>query len=92
MMMGAYVKFFMQDDCPQCGTAKDVVKKLIEMNVMVELFDIGTVDGMTEAAFHEVLATPTTIIVDDDENELRSWRGVAPTFEDVEQNLNIKFE
>lgn len=90
--MGAYVKFFVQEDCPQCGHAKEVLDKLIKMDVMVKLFDIETVDGMTEAAFHEVLATPTTIIVDDEENELRSWRGVAPTYEDVEKNMNVLYE
>jgi glutaredoxin len=90
--MGAYVKFFVQEDCPQCGHAKEVLDKLIKTDVMVKLFDIGTVDGMTEAAFHEVLSTPTTIIVDDEENELRSWRGVAPTYEDVEENMNVLYK
>ena len=91
-MMGAYVKFFWQEDCPKCGSAKEACSRLIDRNIHVELFDINTVDGMTEAAFHEVLATPTTIIVDDDENEIKSWRGAAPTIEDLEHNLNILFK
>jgi hypothetical protein len=89
--MGTVVKFFWQEDCPRCGHAKEVCNKLIEKNVHVELFDIATIDGMTEAAFHEVLSTPTTIIVDDEENELRSWRGSAPSFEEIEEGLNILF-
>ncbi|WP_455392875.1 hypothetical protein [[Eubacterium] cellulosolvens] len=90
--MGAYIKFFWQEDCPKCVPAKDMCNKLIERKIQVKQFDIQTIDGMTEAAFHEVLATPTTIIVDDNENELQSWRGVAPTFEDLEQNINVLFK
>jgi len=83
-----YVKMFWQEDCPKCGQAKEICNRLIEKKVDVRFFDIGTIDGMTEAAFHEVLATPTMIIVDDDENELQSWRGLSPSIDDVE-NLNI---
>ena len=42
---------------------------------------------MTEAAFHEVLSTPTMIVVDDEENELAAWRGDPPTLEELENTL-----
>jgi hypothetical protein len=90
--MVAYVKLFTQDDCLKCIPAKEVCNKLSQKNIMVKLYNINTIDGMTEAAFHEVLATPTTIIVDENENELQSWRGIAPTLEDIEKNLNILFK
>lgn len=90
--MGAIIKFFWQENCPRCGPAKKVCNILSEKNVPVKLFDIRTIDGMTEAAFHEVLATPTTLIVDDEENELFSWRGEPPTLEELEENLNILFK
>ena len=90
--MAAYVKFFWQEDCPRCGTAKEVCNTLTRKNVLVKQFNISTVDGMTEAAFHEVLSTPTMIIVDEDENELQSWRGVAPELEDLEENMNVLFK
>lgn len=87
--MTAYVKLFWQEDCLRCTPAKEVCSLLIEKkNVPVKLFDISTIDGMTEAAFHEVISTPTTLIVDDEENELSSWRGEAPTFEELEERLN----
>jgi hypothetical protein len=60
----------------------------------VRLYDIATIDGMTEAAFHEVITTPTTIIVDDEDNELQSWRGEAPSLEELEtklQDVNVMF-
>jgi hypothetical protein len=87
--MVGYVKMFWQEDCPKCGMAKEVCNRLIEKDIAVKQFNIGTIDGMTEAAFHEVLATPTMIIVDDDENELQAWRGEPPSYEDLEENLNI---
>ena len=87
--MTAYIKLFWQEDCLRCKPAKEVCNKLIERkNVPVKLFDIATIDGMTEAAFHEVISTPTTIIVDDQENELGAWRGEAPSLEDLENKLS----
>ncbi len=85
--MGAYVKLFFQEDCIRCPPAKNVCNILIEKDLDVKLYDISTIDGMTEAAFHEVISTPTTIIVDDDDNELESWRGDAPTIEELENSL-----
>ena len=86
--MTAYVKLFWQEDCLRCNTAKEVVNKLVlKKNVPVKLFDISTIEGMTEAAFHEVISTPSMIVVDEDDNELNSWRGEAPTLDELEQNV-----
>jgi hypothetical protein len=86
--MSAFVKLFWQEDCVRCVPAKEVCNVLIKKkNVPVRLFDISTIDGMTEAAFHEVISTPTTIIVDDDDNELDSWRGEAPSLQELEERL-----
>lgn len=85
--MGAYVKLFWQENCIKCPPAKEICNVLIERNRPVKLFDISTIDGMTEAAFHEVISTPTTVIVDDQENELQSWRGEVPTLEELEERL-----
>jgi hypothetical protein len=86
--MAAYVKLFWQEDCPRCGSAKEVINILIEKNKNVKLFDIATIDGMTEAAFHEVISTPTTLIVDDHDNEITSWRGEPPSLEELEERLD----
>jgi hypothetical protein len=86
------IKLFWQKDCGKCPTAKNVLtelEKVGKVNVKIKSFDVGTLDGMTEAAFHEVLSTPTMIVVDNDENELAAWRGEPPTLEELE-NVLIK--
>ena len=86
------IKLFWQKDCAKCPSAKNVLdelEKVGKVNIRVTSYEITTLDGMTEAAFHEVMSTPTTIIVDDDENELAAWRGDAPTLKDLE-NILIK--
>ena len=87
--MTAYVKLFWQEDCPRCGSAKEICNKLVKSDpsMHLKLFDITTIDGMTEAAFHEVISTPTTLILDDKENEISAWRGDAPSFEEIEQKI-----
>lgn len=85
--MSTFIKIFWQEDCIRCVPAKEVCNLLIQRKVPVKLYNISTIDGMTEAAFHEVISTPTTIIVDDDDNELEAWRGEAPSLEDVEKTL-----
>lgn len=88
--METLLKLFYQQDCIRCPPAKEVCTKLIEKKAPVKilLYDISTIEGMTEAAFHEVIATPTTVLVDESENELKSWRGETPTIEEIENNIN----
>ena len=86
------IKLFWQKDCAKCPSAKNVLdelEKVGKVNIKVTTYEITTLDGMTEAAFHEVMSTPTTIIVDDDENEVAAWRGDTPTLKDLE-NILIK--
>jgi hypothetical protein len=85
--MATSIKLFWQEDCVRCVPAKEICNILIERKVPVRLYDIGTIDGMTEAAFHEVISTPTTIIVDDDDNELGAWRGEAPSLDEIQETL-----
>ncbi len=84
------IKLFWQKDCAKCPTAKNVLgelEKVGKVEVKITSYEISTLDGMTEAAFHDVMSTPTTIIVDDDENEVASWRGDAPTLQELENVL-----
>ena len=89
-MMSAHMKVFWQEDCIRCTPAKEMCNILIERkaSVNLKLFDIGTIDGMAEAAFHEVISTPTIILVDEDDNELHAWRGEAPSLEELESSIN----
>lgn len=68
------IKLFVKDDCPRCPAAKHACDGLDG----VEVYDIMDVDGLAEAAFHSVLATPTVLVVDSSGTEVASWRGEAP--------------
>lgn len=68
------IKLFVKQDCPRCPAAKRACEGLEG----VEVFDIGDMDGLAEAAFHTVLATPTVLVVDTAGSEIAGWRGEAP--------------
>ncbi len=90
--MTAHMKVFWQEDCIRCIPAKEICNVLLERKVPVRLFDIATIDGMTEAAFHEVISTPTIILVDEQDNEIQSWRGEAPSLQELESSIdNVMF-
>lgn len=68
------VKLFVKDNCPRCPEAKRACDGLDGL----EVYNVGEMEGLAEAAFHNVLATPTVLVVDADGNELASWRGESP--------------
>lgn len=68
------IKLFVKDDCPRCPAAKHACEGLDG----VEVYDVSDVDGLAEAAFHGVLATPTVLVVDMNGGEIAAWRGEAP--------------
>lgn len=68
------IKLFVKDNCPRCPAAKNACDGLDG----VETYDVGEVDGLAEAAFHGVMATPTVLVVDTAGSEIASWRGEAP--------------
>lgn len=69
------VKLFVKDNCPRCPAAKHACEGLDS----VQVYDVGDVDGLAEAAFFGVLATPTILVMDAGGNEVASWRGDAPS-------------
>lgn len=75
------IKLFVKDDCPRCPAAKHALRNLEEL----EVYDVGQVDGLAEAAFHSVLATPSCLVLDADGNELASWRGEVPDPEAIRE-------
>lgn len=77
------IKLFTKKDCPNCPPAKKVAEELEAEGVTVEYYDVDDVDGMAEGSFYMVMATPTTVLVDDSGNEVESWRGAAPDVEKV---------
>jgi glutaredoxin len=74
------VKLFVKQDCPRCPAAKRACEGLDGL----EVYDVGEVDGLAEAAYYGVLSTPSVIVFDERGSELRSWRGEAPGRKDLE--------
>ncbi len=69
-----HVKLFVKDDCPRCPAAKHALRDFDA----VQVFDVGEIDGLAEASFHGILATPSTLIVDSAGVEVEGWRGEVP--------------
>jgi hypothetical protein len=44
----------------------------------VQVFNVDEIDGLAEASFHGILATPSALVVDSTGTEIESWRGEAP--------------
>ncbi|RLB64250.1 MAG: hypothetical protein DRH04_11670 [Deltaproteobacteria bacterium] len=76
--MGRQLLVFVKNDCPRCPAAKALGEKLRREGQMVRQFDVETADGLAEASFYGVMATPTLIVVDEDEEVVASWRGNVP--------------
>ncbi len=72
------VKLFYKEACPKCPAAKDLVKDTDN----VEYFNIEEVEGLSEATYYGVMATPSIIVVDDNNNALKLWLGEVPASEE----------
>lgn len=77
------VKIFYKDDCPYCPMAKTLRDSLLEKKVDVHAYNVGTAEGLAEAAFYQVMAIPAIIVEDDKECSLGEWRGSVPKVEDI---------
>jgi len=82
------VKIFTKAKCPRCPAAKEIGTELKKEGVPVHLYDLDTIDGLAEASFYGILATPSILIEDAEEREVMSWRGVTPTLQEVKQHLS----
>jgi thioredoxin-related protein len=81
--MGKQVLVFIKGDCSKCIEAKALGERLQEKGQVVYRFDVDTADGLAEASFYGVMATPTIIIVDGDGEDLAVWRGGVPPEDDL---------
>jgi glutaredoxin len=73
------IQLFTQKNCARCPPAKETVHEInSERGVEFSEFDVETVDGMAEAAYYGIMSTPSVVLVGTDEEEIISWRGVAP--------------
>ena len=84
------VKIFTKQQCPRCPQAKQLGAELEQDGYSVLSYDIETVDGLAEATFHSVQATPTIIVEDADENVVADYRGQVPTREELLQVIKAQ--
>jgi len=76
------LKLFTKPDCPNCPQAKLLIDEIEHENlsdVVIERYDVSTLDGLTEATFYTVQATPSILLVDENGTEKMGWRGEVPT-------------
>lgn len=83
------IKLFTKIDCPKCPAAKAVVADVrCQMSeVKIEEYDTDTIEGMAEAAFYTVMATPTILVCDENGKEVVGWRGEAPRLEELKSKI-----
>jgi thiol-disulfide isomerase/thioredoxin len=75
---------FGKPDCPVCKDTREKLMYFKEKNnftAQIKYFDMETVDGLTEGAYHEVEEIPTVIIFDDNK-ELIRWVKKPPLSEE----------
>jgi len=86
------LKLFTQPSCPKCPAAKMLLAELkvqsttclpARQEFKVEEYDVTTVDGLAEASFYTVMATPSILVFDDSNKKIGDWRGEAPKMEDI---------
>ena len=84
------LKIFTKTDCPNCPVAKEVGKQLESKGANIEWFDLDNEDGLSESVYFDVLSTPSLIVTDEDDNEVKGWRGDVPEVELLKKELLIK--
>ncbi|MGQ9645755.1 MAG: thioredoxin family protein [Thermodesulfobacteriota bacterium] len=81
------LKIFTKAKCPKCPAAKEIGVELRKEGVPVFHYDLDTIEGLAEASFYSILSTPSLVIEDEEEKEVKSWRGVVPTLQELKHHL-----
>ena len=85
------VSVFGKPGCAKCETTKNKLAHFLTRwgmtdKVPLKFFDMSTMDGMAEGAYHGVLNIPTVIIHKGEESVAR-WDGQVPRSQDVRARL-----
>jgi hypothetical protein len=84
--------FFVKQDCGACKNAREKVRFFLEKweasDVDVEVVDLGTSDGLVEAAMRAVAEIPT-IILEESGSEVARWTKKAPNSEELRARLGV---
>ena len=83
------LKIFTKLDCPNCPAAKKIGKQLEKKGAKIEWHDLDEEEGLSEAVYFDVLSTPSLIIVDENDSEIKAWRGDLPTADSLKKELKI---
>lgn len=82
------IKIFWQKNCPHCPEAKNTGKQL-EKETEVQYFDVDTVDGLAEASYYDIASTPSILVLDNNDNKIKIWRGKTPQLEEIIEEAAI---
>ncbi len=82
------IKIFWQKNCPRCPEAKNVGKQL-EKEAEVQYFDVDSVDGLAEASYYDIASTPSIVALDNNDKEIKIWRGNVPGMEEIRKETVI---
>ena len=80
------VKIFTQTSCPNCPQAKELGTELLSQGINVEFYDVKTSEGLTESLMHNILSTPSIIIMKDSE-VVAEFLAKTPKIEEVKKWL-----
>jgi glutaredoxin len=83
------IKIFWQENCPNCTKAKYLGTILAE-ELEVQYYNVDTVDGLSEACLYQVMSTPTVILVNENKEEIESWRGMVPEIDYIREKVTSK--
>jgi len=80
------VRIFGKQNCAKCETTKNKFNHFFkkygnEVLTNLEFYDMDTVDGYAEGAYHDVLKIPTTLI-EKESKLLKRWDGEVPNTEE----------
>lgn len=87
------LKLFTQPTCGKCPAAKALLRQfkihpaIGGTKFKIEEYDITTVDGLAEASFYSVMATPTIFLCNDSGKVIKDWRGEVPFLTEITKLL-----
>ncbi len=82
------LKVFTKGDCPNCPPARKLAAELQkEDKLEIKSYNVDEPEGLAEAQFHTILATPSLILCDEADDEIASWRGAAPSKEEIYKKM-----
>ncbi len=77
------IKIFTQPNCPNCPPVKVLGKKLEDNGFQVNYYNTKEPAGLTEAVMHNLMSTPSVVVVDDKNKEKAVFRSKTPTYEEI---------